>query len=841
MKTPRLRSVIAAWLIITASSLGPAQAGTLSATFTSLNDLTAPVDLTAEGVTDWAYWGLSTVTDFDQKAGVANQISNYTLRGSRDALWYNNSTTLFSWSDGAPDPAATATPTGIYFPGVNDGYEVDVAADTTPRLLNIYVGAWAGRIHFEAALSDGSAPTYIDETFSHDTSGGANRRYSIIFAANSAGQTLKIRAWVISTVDVNGNVTLQAATLQPLPPLSVTDPAASPTNTVASGTLVTLSVVASGAFPYYYQWLVDSGSGFDSVPNSNTNALAVNTTNLKGTYNYEVIVTNSSGGAITSAPITLTVTVPNGVLQVSSDDLVGVTEVNLSTEGTLDWAHWGLTTATDFDQKAGVTSQISNYLPVGTSLDYNQYGNNAQGFTWTDGTPTSSADQTTTGIYVIGQGNGFEVDVQAQQTNLWFNIYVGVYTPGGNLASLHLEASLSDNSAPAFVDESLSGSANRRYSMIFAAGLPNQTLKIRYWVVGAADGNVTLQAATLKTVPPLTVSQPVIWPTNVLAVGSTVKLSSQVQGPFPYFYQWQVNSSGRFVGIPDANTNSVYVTPPASGTYNYRVVVTNNSAQATTSPPVTLTVTAATSTLAVTSRDVQAFETIDLTAEGTLDWAHWGLNTSTDFDQKSSVVSQISNYSPVGTAATTDYYQYSNNGLGFTWSDGTPDLTADSSTTGIYVAGVGNGYQVQVPAALTPRVLKMYVGAWQATAHFEASLSDNTAPIYFDESFTAQGSQNRVYTITYAAPSAGPNLPNLAVSYWMIGGAGNVTLNTASLAAAVILSLHPAAGGQLQLSWPQGILLEASSLSGPWLTHGNASPYTFSPIGPQQFFRVRVQ
>jgi hypothetical protein len=75
----------------------------------------------------------------------------------------------------------------------------------------------------------------------------------------------------------------------------------------------------------------------------------------------------------------------------------------------------------------------------------------------------------------------------------------------------------------------------------------------------------------------------------------------------------------------------------------------------------------------------------------------------------------------------------------------------------------------------------------------------------------------------------------------MIGGAGNVTLNSASLAAPITLTLQPVANGQLQLTWPQGILLEATSLAGPWTTNANTSPYTFTPSGPQKFFRAQVR
>jgi hypothetical protein len=839
MKIQRLIVTVATWLFITGSFAGQAHAGTLSARFTSLADVTAAIDLTVEGETDWAFWGLYGIDSFDQKFGGTGSISNYTRVGSGTTYSYGNSSSAFSWTDGTPDPSTTATTTGIFFPGVNHGYEVDVAADTTPRLLNIYVGAWAARIHFEAELSDGSASSYSDETFSHDMLGGANRQYSIVFAANSAGQTLKVRAWVISIVDPGGNVTLQAATLKPVPPLSVTKPAISPADIVGAGTQVTLSVRADGAFPYHYQWQVDHGSGFVAIANSDTNTILVDTTAFSGAYTYRVRVSNDSGEQVTSDTAALTVNARTGVLQVSSDDLAGVTQVNLTTEGTLDWAHWGIIGPADFDQKAGVSSRISNYIPVGNALSYYQYGNNAQGFTWTDGTPTATADGTTTGVYVVGVGNGFEVDVQAEQTNLLFTLYVGVYSGGGNVTTLHLETSLSDNSAPTFIDDSLSGIANRRYRFLFSAGSAGQTLRVRYWVLGASDGNVTLQAATLQPVAPLTVSQPSVYPGNVVAAGSIVKLSSQAQGPFPYFYQWQVNSGSGFVAIPGSDTNTLVVTPPSPGTYNYRLVVTNTSSQSATSAPVTLTVTAPISTLEVSSRDVRAFETINLTAEGTLDWAHWGLSTAGDFDHRSGAAVQISNYTPVGSASS--YNQYGNNGLGFTWSDGTPDAATDNSTTGIWVPGVGNGYEIRVPASATNRVLKIYLGAWQASGHFEASLSDGSAPFYFDESFTAPFAANRVYTITYAAPSAGSTMPDLVVKYWMISGAGNVTLSSASLGYPITLSIQRLGNGQVQLSWPQGLLLEATSPLGPWVTNFNASPFTSSPDGSQKFFRVQVQ
>lgn len=57
----------------------------------------------------------------------------------------------------------------------------------------------------------------------------------------------------------------------------------------------------------------------------------------------------------------------------------------------------------------------------------------------------------------------------------------------------------------------------------------------------------------------------------------------------------------------------------------------------------------------------------------------------------------------------------------------------------------------------------------------------------------------------------------------------------------VNLSLQPAAGNNLTLKWPQGVLLQATNLAGPWTTNNATSPYNVSPSGAQMFYRILVQ
>jgi len=64
----------------------------------------------------------------------------------------------------------------------------------------------------------------------------------------------------------------------------------------------------------------------------------------------------------------------------------------------------------------------------------------------------------------------------------------------------------------------------------------------------------------------------------------------------------------------------------------------------------------------------------------------------------------------------------------------------------------------------------------------------------------------------------------------------------APLAPSVTLNITPTPVGKLTLTWSQGTLLQATTLTGPWTTNSAAvSPYSITPTNTQMFFRVRVQ
>jgi hypothetical protein len=169
---------------------------------------------------------------------------------------------------------------------------------------------------------------------------------------------------------------------------------------------------------------------------------------------------------------------------------------NLSTEGTLDWTHWGLTSPSSFNRKSGVGAQISNYTRIGSGA-VNRVKANPVAFSWTDGTPAASATNTPTGLYIIGVNNGFQITVPADTSDKTLKVYVGLWAARGRM-----EVSLSDSSAAAFVDTSIdnpSATSVGVYTINFRAGSAGQQLRVRWTSMTSYNsfGNVTLQAATL--------------------------------------------------------------------------------------------------------------------------------------------------------------------------------------------------------------------------------------------------------------------------------------------------------------------------------------------------------
>jgi hypothetical protein len=103
-------------------------------------------------------------------------------------------------------------------------------------------------------------------------------------------------------------------------------------------------------------------------------------------------------------------------------------------------------------------------------------------------------------------------------------------------------------------------------------------------------------------------------------------------------------------------------------------------------------------------------------------------------------------------------------------------------------------------------------------------------------------STNAVVAHTY---TSGPATNTVSLTVSNIFGLSATSTRTDAVVvtapAPVTVYLTPS-GANLQLTWSSGTLLEATNVTGPWVTNLTAtSPFVVSPTNAQMFFRVRVQ
>jgi hypothetical protein len=83
-------------------------------------------------------------------------------------------------------------------------------------------------------------------------------------------------------------------------------------------------------------------------------------------------------------------------------------------------------------------------------------------------------------------------------------------------------------------------------------------------------------------------------------------------------------------------------------------------------------------------------------------------------------------------------------------------------------------------------------------------------------------------------------IDEVAVFTYALTPAQIQSLYTAGGPAPVTLTIQTS-GAKAILTWPQGTLLEATDIAGPWVTNNATSPYTNTPAGAKKFYRVQVK
>jgi len=550
-------------------------AGTLTGSFIPVA-AGSNVELTAIGKLDWVHWGLYTDSSVNRKSCTAAPISDFTLLGDTNCTncflteyQYSDNANGYSWHDGVPVSSVTNTTTGIWaynYPvPIGSGFQLTVPADKAPKTLLVYVGAFEAAGQLTASLSDGGSFTSLPNATVDNFTNGPGGVFTLNFAANSTGQVLTV-TWKVQTIrGIDANVTLQAAALTAAnannPPFVVIT---TPVNNATFAEPASITIQADARD--FDGWITSVSFYRDTyrllqIISTNGPYMLTWSPLARGHYTLTAYATDNSNAVSCAQPVEVFVYGSGGG---QTNSVAFPPSANdLTSEGTADWAHWGLATNTSFDHKSLAQQTISNFTALGTNA-IEQFSDNYTAFSWSDGTPTPSATNTTTGVFVTGVTNGFRLTAPANTQPQQLNVYVGGYGVQGVF-----EAYLSDFSAPPYTDTSISnvyGTSYALYSVAYTAASTNQQLIVVYRSLNLFDlayGNVALSSATLA------VGQGDMLPvylSNPIYDGNNFSFSFVTQSNFSYAVQC-------LASLPSTNWTTVTDLAGTGGT----VSVTNQN------------------------------------------------------------------------------------------------------------------------------------------------------------------------------------------------------------------------------------------------------------------------
>jgi hypothetical protein len=357
---------------------------------------------------------------------------------------------------------------------------------------------------------------------------------------------------------------------------------------------------------------------------------------------------------------------------------------------------------------------------------------------------------------MFGAKDGFRIEMEAPTTPVTLKVYVGTFAARGRFHAMLSGTELSYTDTSVF---NMSNGPGGVYAITFAGDEPGQRLVIE-WTVDMfvrPDGNVTLQAAALtaeglNNPPYVAITSPLdnhalTGPADVVLVAEAGDADGSVAG-VEFF------ANGSSVGEATSSPFTLEWTGVPLGRHVITAQVTDEQGGMSESNPVELFVHGPGGSLS------GAFEgppmAADLTAEGTADWAHWGLADAESLNRKAGVPRMISEVETLGSEFPS---QFTDAPTAFSWSDGAPVANASDVHDGIYVTGHPNGFRFTVPADTTPRTLRVHVGLYGSAGTFRAFLSDHSAAPFVDRTLSSvYGAPGAVYPLSFSAASTGETL-----------------------------------------------------------------------------------
>ncbi|MBO3738863.1 hypothetical protein [Actinoplanes flavus] len=179
---------------------------------------------------------------------------------------------------------------------------------------------------------------------------------------------------------------------------------------------------------------------------------------------------------------------------------------------------------------------------------------------------------------------------------------------------------------------------------------------------------------------------------------------------------------------------------------------------------------------AISIERVPVAATVDLAAEGTIDWVHWGEQGRFSLERDADGEFAILEGTP-----TAPRVRHTASPQRFAWSGGEPMAATSGVTSGINTCGTGNGFTVTAPAGTGRNVLTVYVGAISARGDLRIELSTGGEPVTDVLENREPAMTTVAYVISYRASGTG----KISVK-WITGATfddkcGGVSLQAATL------------------------------------------------------------
>jgi hypothetical protein len=641
-----------------------------------------------------------------------------------------------------------------------------------------------------------------------------------------------------------------------------------PTTQYAYATNTPVSIdcgVVLGAGPFTFKWQTDGGTGGSLAPISGgtSSNIVVNAASSPGVFQYNVVVSNGSI-SVTSAVVSLQVAYPT-------------VAASLVDEGPSYVA-------------SPFYPSVSQVTSGGTGDSLNYYFNNpsAPGQTFTTG--TNSMGYTINSIQIQTDPNSNQSGIGTPQPFYLFIYSVNTNTGVAQILQTYTNANFTFNLGDWLIWSGLTSpvtlAPNSVYAYTFANNNPNSYAGLASSSTNNYSGGQLCQvdpasgAIIYDGTDPLTNNsgtfylsltavgqnppQPVAGPISALpasgAPGTTFTLSETASGQAPLSYYWQTDNGtgGAFTTIPGNNSSNLVLdtTGWIPGVYSYQVIVSNATLVTSTSGVVPVAVVLPSTSASGVLTDIGA----NPPTLGTYDISQTNGIVGGNADTPPGLNYYIDNASPPGETFTTG-----NNPNGYVFSSaaiqlGTDDFYAGWPVNGqAYFLNIYNvfnsqgGQYAQLAETITSQtnfVLTAGVseGHWLQWTGLAVNLKPNTVYAYsFGKVPGAAGYINLVAASNTPAYYPGGQVALLPMTSGKVkystasGWNGTFDLGLTLGTAPITLTVKNIGGGQMQLQWSAGTLLQAPSVNGPWTTNLNTSPYNVIPTGPQQFYRVQVQ